>query len=65
MTNRIGLVYAENDTQLSGPIGLGVVCHKTKQDNDVTDHTSAVYAENKFELSLPIKSGAVCHENQR
>ena len=24
---------------------------KTRQENNVTDHTSAVYAENKFELS--------------
>lgn len=30
MTDHIGLVYAKNDTDLVGPIELGVVYDKTK-----------------------------------
>ena len=37
---------------------------KTRQDNDMTDHTGVVYAENNNELSSSIKSGADCDENQ-
>ena len=37
---------------------------KTKQDNDMTDHTSVVYIENDTEMSWPIGSGADCDENQ-
>ena len=36
---------------------------KTKQDNDVIEHTSMVYIENNSELSWPIKPGVVCEEN--
>ena len=37
---------------------------KTRQDNDMTKHTSAVYAENVTELLCPIKLSAVYDENQ-
>lgn len=37
---------------------------KTRQDNNMTDHTGVVYTENKTELLLPIRSKAVCDENQ-
>ena len=36
---------------------------KTKNDNDVIEHTSMVYIENNFELSWPIKLGFVYEEN--
>ena len=36
---------------------------KTRQDNDMTDHTSAVYDKNKIELSWLIKLGTTCDEN--
>ena len=37
---------------------------KTRQDNDVTDHTGAIYVENNIELSWPIESGVVYDKNQ-
>ena len=50
MSYHIGLVYAENDIKLSGPIEPCAVCGKTKQDNDVTDNIGVVYMENDIEL---------------
>ena len=50
MTDCIGLVYVENNTELSGPIGPGVVSAKIRQDNDVTNLPCVVYIENKIEL---------------
>ena len=32
---------------------------KSRQDNNVTDHTGALYAKNETELSWPIRQGAV------
>ena len=43
VTNRMGLVYDENDTELLGSIGLGAVCDETRQDNNVIDHINLVY----------------------
>lgn len=37
---------------------------KTREENDVTDRTSAAYAENNTQLLLTIRHGAVCEENQ-
>ena len=37
---------------------------KTRQDNNLTDHTGSVYAENRTKLSRPIGHNAVYHENQ-
>lgn len=51
VTYRIGLVYTENDIELFRPIGLGVVCDKTKQDNDMINLTCATYVENETKLS--------------
>ena len=45
MTNSIGLVYTENNTELLGPIRPGEVFDKTRQDNDVIDLTDVIYAE--------------------
>ena len=42
VTNRIGLVYAKNNTELLGPIEPSVVYDETIQDNDVTDLPRAV-----------------------
>ena len=36
---------------------------KTRQDNDMIDHTWVVYAENETKLSWSIGSGADCDEN--
>ena len=36
---------------------------KTRQDNEVTDCTSAVYAKIGTKLSWPIRQDAVNHEN--
>ena len=38
VTHPIGLIYAENDTNLLKLIRPSVVYDKTKQDNDVTDY---------------------------
>ena len=62
MTNRIGLVYVENDTRLLGPIGLGVVCDKTRQENDVTDLPCVSYTENETEVPWLIGFSVVYHE---
>ena len=37
---------------------------KTRQDNNLIDHTGTVYAEIESELSWLIGSGAICDENQ-
>lgn len=37
---------------------------KTRQENDMTKHTSAVYAKNETKLLCLIKSSMVCDENQ-
>ena len=50
ITDRIDVVYAKNKINLLWSIGLGTVCEKTSQDNDVTDHTGAVYAKNEIEF---------------
>ena len=36
---------------------------KTREDNNVTDHTGAVYVENDIKLSWSIRSSAICDEN--
>ena len=36
---------------------------KTKQDNDLNDHTDKVYAKNKTELSWPIRPSVFCDKN--
>ena len=50
MTNCIGIVYAKIETEILGPIESGYVT-KTRQDNDMTDHTDTVYTKNETELS--------------
>ena len=51
MTDRIGLVYAENDTELLGPIRPSVVYDETRQDNDVIDLTGGVYTRKETKVS--------------
>ena len=36
---------------------------KTRQDNDMTNRTSAIYVEKEIKLSWPIGLGTVCDEN--
>ena len=55
MTNCIGVVYAETETALLGPIWLVRSMMKTRQDNDVTDCIGMVYAKTVTELSWPIE----------
>ena len=64
MINCIRLIYIENNIELLKPIEPGITCDKTRQENDVTDRTSAVYVENETKLLWPIKPGEVYHENQ-
>lgn len=49
MTNYIGPVYVENDSELSWLVELGVT--KKRQDNNMIDHTSVVYAKIDIKLS--------------
>ena len=37
---------------------------KTRQDNDVTNHTGTIYAKNDTKLLWPIRSGTVYNRNQ-
>ena len=37
---------------------------KTKQDNDVTNHTSVVYIEIETKLSWPIRKNVVYHKKK-
>ena len=39
VTQRMGLVYVENDIELLRHIGSGVVFEETKHHNDETNHT--------------------------
>lgn len=36
---------------------------KTRQDNDMTNHTGVVYIENDNELSRPIRPATIYNEN--
>ena len=36
---------------------------QTRQNNNVSDHTSMIYVENETELSWSIGSSAICYEN--
>ena len=54
MTYLIGLVYAENDTKLSGPIRPCANDDKTRQDNDVIHHIGLVYTEINIEQLGPL-----------
>ena len=63
MTDRTGIVYIENDIELSGPIEQGMLYDKTKQNNDVIDRTVGFYVENEIDLLWLIGLGAICHEN--
>lgn len=51
MTDRISLVYTENDIELLGPIRLGVVCDETTEENDVIDLSQVGYINDKTQLS--------------
>lgn len=64
VTNRIDLVYAKNDSKLSGLIRPGAIYDEIGQDNDVTDLPRTVYVKNKTKISLLTKLGAVYHKNQ-
>ena len=60
----IGVIYDENETELSNQSNRLWYVTKTKKDNDMTDYTSAVNIENESKLSWSIGLGAVCNENQ-
>lgn len=64
MINRISVVYAENNIELSWPIGLGVDYDENHINNYVFDCTDAIYAENKTELSWLIGLSVFYDENQ-
>ena len=72
MTDLTGLVYAENDIELSRPIRQGAVCGKTRQgvvcdetrQDNVIHHIGQVYVENDNELSRPIRPGEVCDKTR-
>ena len=64
VTGRIGMAYAEIETELSWPIKQDAVYHEkqTRQRHDQSYGTD--YAENETKLLWPIGQGAVYEENQ-
>ena len=54
MTDCIGLVYAETETELSDLFDQVQSVIKTRQDKDMNDCTSVVYIENATKLSWSI-----------
>ena len=59
-----GVFYAKNDIELSWLVRQGAIYDETRQDNDVTNRTSAIYVENETGLSWPIRLSAICDKNQ-
>ena len=59
MTDCIGVIYVEIETEVSDLSNWVRFVMKIKQENDMTDHTGTVYVEDKTELSWPIKSSAI------
>lgn len=59
LTNCIGVVYAWNYNELSGPMERSVAYTKTRQNNYVKNLRGAVYTEKKNELSWSIEPGVV------
>ena len=45
MIDHIGLVYVENNIELSGPIKLYAICDRNRQDNDVINLPHVAYIE--------------------
>ena len=62
MTDCIGPLYFKNETALLWPIRQGTVYDKIRQDNDVTDYTSAVYVKIRTELSWLIGQVTIYHK---
>ena len=48
VTQRMGLVYVENDIELLRHIGSSVVFEETKHHNDETDHTGGSTPKKKL-----------------
>lgn len=63
LTNCIGVVYAENYNEFSGPIGWSVVYKKIRQNNYVTNFRGGVNTEKENEFSWSIEQSAVYDEN--
>ena len=63
MTHHVGVLYIENDTELSWLIGSGVDCDETKLNNYVIDLTDVVYKKIEIELSSLIELGMVYDKN--
>ena len=60
--DRIGLYYIEKKLNYHNRSDGVWSMTKSRQDNDVIDHTDSVYDEIKIEGSWPIKQDAVYHE---
>ena len=50
VTDRIVVVYVENDTKLRDRWDRVLTMMKTRQDNNVTNRTNAVYVTNETKL---------------
>ena len=64
VTDKIGAVYIENETELSWPIRSSAICDENQQENDATNHNNAVYIENDTKLLWPIGSSVNYAENK-
>ena len=60
----IGVIYDENEIELSNQSNRLWYVTKTKNDDNMIDWTGALNIENESELSWSIGLGAVCYENQ-
>ena len=60
----IQVAYIKNDTELLGPIRLGAVYDKIRQDNKVVNLPCVVYTEKETKLLWLIGPSAIYHENQ-
>ena len=52
MTNHIDTVHFKNKVELPWSIEIGLVCLKTRQDNNVNDRIGLVYTEIETSLDL-------------
>ena len=64
MTKHIGVVYIENDIELSWAIDRVQSVTKTRQDNDMTEQIDVVYVKNDIELSWLMRLGVVFDEDK-
>ena len=66
VTDRIGLAYAETETEILATIQPSVICNENRigQQHDRSYRCGGVYAKNDTKLSRPIGPSVDCDKNQ-